>query len=401
MARKKKEDLFEEPMQPDETAAVAEPVESEIAPADPEQDSTEPAKPAEATETAESEQEFQLPYVSDEEVASSALQLEEPAAAEPESDSGPEPTIADSPPPPEPAKGLMTIPRSKNIMDLDLNALDRDLSAEQRQEWQSIYASFRAKSILSGTIIGVDQNFFNTLDGNGMMVRKRLFSMIVVNYRVKVLIPATELWFPGEERPEYVLKNMVGSKIDYVIMGVDREGECAIASRRLALAERRRYFGRIPHRGEELLTCRVQVVGAKRCLVECQGYDITLTQRELSYTSIPDLRAKYHPGQELKCVLKGIYKDTGRPNISVKEVNPNPFDGADLRHPRNSRRQAIISGKYAGGVFCTLPDETVCLCLYSPLHSDADFKIGDTVIITISRFDFDRKLVYGKILSKW
>ena len=71
------------------------------------------------------------------------------------------------------------------------------------------------------------------------------------------------------------------------------------------------------------------------------------------------------------------------------------------RHPVGSRRQAVISGKYAGGVFCTLPDETVCLCLYSTRHSDSDFHVGDTVILAIKKFDYDRSLIYGRILSKW
>lgn len=66
-----------------------------------------------------------------------------------------------------------------------------------------------------------------------------------------------------------------------------------------------------------------------------------------------------------------------------------------------SRRQAVISGKYGGGVFCTLSDETVCLCHYSTLHSDLDFHVGDTVILAIKQFDYERSLIYGRILSKW
>lgn len=61
----------------------------------------------------------------------------------------------------------------------------------------------------------------------------------------------------------------------------------------------------------------------------------------------------------------------------------------------------VISGKYGGGVFCTLSDETVCLCHYSTLHSDLDFHVGDTVILAIKQFDYERSLIYGRILSKW
>ena len=42
------------------------------------------------------------------------------------------------------------------FFDLNFNELDRDLTAEERQEWNSIYASYRGRSALTGKIIGVD-----------------------------------------------------------------------------------------------------------------------------------------------------------------------------------------------------------------------------------------------------
>lgn len=136
-------------------------------------------------------------------------------------------------------------------------------------------------------------------------------------------------------------------------------------------------------------------------LVECGGRDMSLSQKDLTYTATPDLRERYHPGQALDCILKEYDRQTGQMWISVKDTLSNPFFGAIKRHPVGSRRQAVISGKYGGGVFCTLPDETVCLCLYSTRHLDSDFHIGDTVILVIKQFDYARHLIYGRILSKW
>lgn len=292
----------------------------------------------------------------------------------------------------------------KRIYDLKLNELDRDLSAEQRQEWNDIYASFRAKTVLTGMALGVDHVPMSMRDKDtGEEERHRMNCMVVIQYRVKVLIPESEMWFPGAERPDHVMQNMVGGEIDYVIMDVDREGECAVASRRMALAARRHYFATAPkgHQAGELLNCRVLAVGPKRCMVECAGYDITLSQRDLTYVSVPDLREKYHPGQTLPCILKEYDAGAERLVISIKEVNPNPFDGACLRHPINSRRQATISGKYGGGVFCTLPDDTTVMCLYCAQHADQDFQEGDNVIIAIKAYDFEKEQIFGRILAKW
>ena len=141
-------------------------------------------------------------------------------------------------------------------------------------------------------------------------------------------------------------------------------------------------------------------VGPRRALIESYGHDLNLTQRELRYTAIPDLRDEYHPGQELECVVKVYDPDTDRLEISVKETESNPYEGAEQRHPVGSRRQAMIAGKY-GGVFCNMVDGTVCMCNYSYQHDDSDFAVGDTVILVVQRFDEEKKQMHGKILSKW
>ena len=131
------------------------------------------------------------------------------------------------------------------------------------------------------------------------------------------------------------------------------------------------------------------------------GKAIDLTQREMRYTAIPDLREQYHRGDALDCIVKEYDRESGKLVISVKETNPNPFDGAELRHPEGSRRQAEIAGKYAGGVFCNLPDGVVVMCSYSFHYDDAAFAIGDKVIVMLQRYDFGKKQIYGKIVAKW
>ena len=292
-----------------------------------------------------------------------------------------------------------------SFFDLDYNALDRNLTQRERQEWNSIYASYRSRSILTGTVIGRDDHIFMIRNKKtGVMERRVVHCAIVISYRVKVLIPETDLWFSAEERqPDFVLRNMAGAVIDYVILQVDRPGGVAIASRRMAMGARRYQFSRLTglHRPDALTTCRVLVVGPRRCLVECHGFDIGLTQREMRYSAIPDMRKEYHSGDELDCRIKHYDPDRGELQISIKEVEAHPFEGAELRHPVGSWRQAVIAGKYAGGVFCNLPDGTVCMSLYSARHDDADFQVGDRVMIVIRQYDNDKRQIYGKIVSKW
>jgi len=70
-------------------------------------------------------------------------QVEEPATSEPVQPYGEEePSAAKE-------ESESSEPEKKSFYDLDFRALDQDLSPEQRQEWNTIYASFRSRSVMS------------------------------------------------------------------------------------------------------------------------------------------------------------------------------------------------------------------------------------------------------------
>ncbi len=322
-------------------------------------------------------------------------------------DETPSAMAEDAPQPPELEPGEDTPPvppltDRQSFFALDFRELDRGLSPEERQAWNSIYASFRGRSALSGTVIGADPHSMNVRNREtGQVERRTMYCVVVLVYRVPVYIPATEMW-TGEARPDYVLQNMMGASIDFIITKVDREGGYAIASRRQAARAQRYFFAHRPDLCAEgaRVKCRLLAVGPRRCLAECYGHDIDLTQREMSYTAIADLREQYRPGDELDCIVKGYRARQRELLISVKETEANPFEGAEQRHPVGSRRYAVIAGKYGGGVFCNLPDGTVCMCNYSYQHEDSDFQSGDHVTLVVQRFERDKRQMYGKIMSK-
>lgn len=315
---------------------------------------------------------------------------------EEQKDSAPE---SAPPAPPTPSKS-----DRQKFFELKFNELDRKLTPEERQEWNTIYASYRGRSAITGTIIGVDPlSIYVWNPKTEEREKKTMYCAIVVPYRVRIVIPASEMWEEGEERPDYVLQNMVGATVDLIIIKVEREGNFAIGSRRLANRSQRYFFA---HR-EDLrsigarVKCRMLAVGPRRCLVDCYGHDLDITQREMRYASIPDLRNEYHPGMEIDCIVKMFDPDNDKLEISIKETEVNPFFGAEQRHPVGSRRLAVISGKYGGGVFCNLPDGVVCMCNYSYQHEDADFMVGEHVMLIVQRYENEKLQMYGKIMSKW
>ena len=205
-------------------------------------------------------------------------QVEEPATSEPVQPYGEEePSAAKE-------ESESSEPEKKSFYDLDFRALDQDLSPEQRQEWNTIYASFRSRSVMRGTIIGVDPHSMTVRSAQtGQTETKRMYCAVIVPFRARILIPETEMWAENDERPAFVLRNMPGAQIDFVVTHVDREAGFAIGSRRLALHSRRYYFLAQPlHQPGSRVPCHVLAVGPRRCLVECYGYDVNLSQRDMS-----------------------------------------------------------------------------------------------------------------------
>ncbi len=281
-----------------------------------------------------------------------------------------------------------------NFNSLNLGELDKDLSDEERREWNAIYASYRSGSLLTGMVRGMD-----TINVGGM---QNINCLVVIDYRVKVLIPENEIWFDDNtKRPSHVLRSMAGAPVDYVITAVDRNGECCVASRRKALYIRRKAFLKLPPREGQKCECAFIAVGRAKILCCCGGFDVTLPAKDISYAMVPDLRERFSTGVIKSAIIKSYDSENGELKISVKEAAPHPFDGADRRHPLNCRRASVITGKYGGGVFCRLEDDLDCLCTYSPRQYDADFHIGDQVIIVVTKFAYSKKQIYGKIVAKW
>ena len=109
------------------------------------------------------------------------------------------------------------------------------ISIEEKKEWERIFSSLRSGAILTGTVMGNDTVLMP--DGEEKL------ALTIIQYRIKVIIPYDEVWYNSEKcPPPHVIRSMTGAHVDYVITGIRMDGECCIASRKRALAIRRRSF---------------------------------------------------------------------------------------------------------------------------------------------------------------
>lgn len=270
---------------------------------------------------------------------------------------------------------------------------DNNLTPEELAEWNAVYASHKAGSILTGEVTGVDDYSLNN--------ETKILAAVVIRGFIKILIPENLLWDDYKNMPNNVTRNTLGAKIDFVIQAIDRENNVCVASRIAATRiKRKKFLGGKPKTGDRV-KCNVLSVGMKKILVETCGFDLKLGRRSLCYSLSPDFRMRYAAGQTLTAVITKVSKRENSLLVSVRDAKTNPYIGLQKRHPVNSRRASVITGKYEGAVFCKLEDDYDCLCLYSEHQSDDNFQIGDKVIIAVKEFDDKFQRVYGVILSKW
>ena len=288
-----------------------------------------------------------------------------------------------------------------DFYDINFSEVDKDLTPEERAEWQAIYASFRSGSIMTGTIVGTDVHEFSFVPkGQTKEEKQTIRCAIIIPYRVKIIIPETEMFVIPTPSGGYVLHSMGGAETEFIITHVDRENGIAVASRKKAM-EKLQFSTKRRNLTDRIVDVKVMSVGRYICVVNYGGYDVLLHKTDVNYSLVPDLRNTIHPGEVKKAKVKEFNPDEGKLKLSIKETRPHPFDGVETRHPIGTARVATVVGKYGGGVFCRLYDGvTDVLCAYDTMHYDGDFQIGDKVEIVIRKLNYERKLIYGKMIRK-
>ena len=92
-----------------------------------------------------------------------------------------------------------------DFKELNFAEIDRNLSEQERQEWQAIYASCRSGSVLTGQVVGVDEHEVSyTPEGKRKAEKRLIRCLIVIPYRVKIIIPDVEVFLDFEKPPYYV-----------------------------------------------------------------------------------------------------------------------------------------------------------------------------------------------------
>ena len=261
--------------------------------------------------------------------------------------------------------------RRKSVLSIDERPSVETEEEKAQSDLIDLLESLKTGRILTGTIQGVEQASDNSV------------SYAVIYHGVfKVIVPAAEAvetpedlrGRPLEEVLHYLLTKRLGAEVDYVVKGIDRDANVAIASRLDAMkAKRKQFYLGTDRDGNNLiypgLCAEARVVSAIRAgiFVDLFGLEIYIPLRELSYQRLMDASGYFQPGQRILVKVLDVDrsdKNNIRASASVKQAGENPYEKALRMYTVDNRYVGSVSMVDTNGVFVALDGGIDCLCSY-------------------------------------
>ena len=202
----------------------------------------------------------------------------------------------------------------------------------------------------------------------------------------------------------YLLTKRLGSEIDYVVKGIDRNTGLAVGSRKDAMATKRRHYYLNQtrdgtYRIYEGLCCEARVMSVipYGIFVDLFGIDVYIPLRELSYVRLTDAMGYYEPGDRVLVKVTQLNRDDPndiRVSASVKQVAANPVDKALEKIEVNSNYAGTVTLTDSTGIFVRLDMGAECRCRF-PYRARPPK--GARVVVKIAGVDMEQKTVWGNI----
>ena len=314
---------------------------------------------------------------------------------------GGEETAAENAPAPVMNQKFTNIRNEERVVTIDRQRSVETEADRQMSDLLDLLESLRSKKIMTGKIEGVE----NSAGG--------IPSAVLKHGGFKIIIPCFECVNPPadfrDQEPnsvyQYVLNKHLGAEIEFVVKGIDQESEVVVASRKEAMAIRRRqfYFGQdkdgnnILYEGA-IAEARVVSVIRPGIFVEVFGVQCYIPSNELSYQRLLDASAHYQNG--MRILVKILKLDRTDPKnvkitVSVKQTKKNPYETVFERYCVGNHYIGTVTMVDINGIFVALDGGIDCLCPF-PIRGRP--LIGARVTVRLSHISEESHRVRGDIV---
>lgn len=256
--------------------------------------------------------------------------------------------------------------------------------------FRELLRSKEEKRIITGKITGIEDEYYK--------IKNEKIPCAIVWYEdIKILIPISHLGISKQTKS--MLRGMLGSEIDFIVMEIDETTNLAIASRIDAMNLRAKL--ELPKlKLNDNIKVRIIAVGIKHIIVEMYGKEVIIKAENLQHTYIVNCKDIYTPGDYLKVKIKTL--DIGN---NIFELDAKCF----LTNPYKSIRKFITEyGEYTGkviafpkknsGIIIQLDQSNISCLVRVPARFNNYPHYMQNVLIKATEINETKKLIYGYLM---
>lgn len=256
--------------------------------------------------------------------------------------------------------------------------------------FRELLRSKEEKRIITGKITGIEDEYYK-------IKNKKIPCAIVWYEDIKILIPISHLGISKQTKS--MLRGMLGSEIDFIVMEIDETTNLAMASRIDAMNLRAKL--ELPKlKLNDNIKVRIIAVGIKHIIVEMYGKEVIIKAENLQHTYIVNCKDIYTPGDYLKVKIKTL--DIGN---NIFELDAKCF----LTNPYKSIRKFITEyGEYTGkviafpkknsGIIIQLDQSNISCLVRVPARFNNYPHYMQNVLIKVTEINETKKLIYGYLM---
>ncbi|MCH7541340.1 S1 RNA-binding domain-containing protein [Patescibacteria group bacterium] len=188
-------------------------------------------------------------------------------------------------------------------------------------------------------------------------------------------------------------KNAIGQNLTVKVLQVNRNFNKLVFSEKEATGDTLPKI-ELPFKADDTLKVKISKILNFGLLVSLpSGSDGLIHISEISWKKVSNLAQIYKVGQELSAKVISIDPSSGKVNLSIKQLEKDPWQEAAKKYKVGATFEKPISRVTSYGVFVTLEEGIEGLLHSSKIPYGMELKSGDPVKISVDLFNSEQRRV--------
>lgn len=234
------------------------------------------------------------------------------------------------------------------------------------------------------------QNQKSKLQGQVMEVNRG--GLIVEVMGVRGFLPNSQVGFELLSKSGKGMENLIGQNLTVTVIEVDQDNNKLIFSERGQVSKD--ILGNLKKfKKDQKVQGKIAAILPFGLVIDISGAEGLVFISDVSWEKVEDLQSQFTVGQELEVLVLGLDRESGRLNLSIKQLTEDPFVKLAENYPVDEVVKgtvAVVSEKGAavkleGGLEGFLPS--------SKMSPDTACEVGKTLTLLVDSVDTQRRKI--------